>query len=177
MYNNPYISNNYNPQPTLDRINAQMAELENMKRQLSQRQSQQPTPTNLTQNFQLAPTNQGLLRYANSIEDVKRDMVIGDTPYFSKDMSVLWVKNNKNEIKTYELREIIPKDEKDLQIEYLQAQIEELKKGRVEDEQHFTEDGGRSYEPTPSKDDATIRTATKKNKSSSVSRVSTSKSR
>ena len=128
MYNNPYISNNYNPQPTLDRINAQMAELENMKQQLSQRQSQQPTPTNLTQNFQLAPTNQGLLRYANSIEDVKRDMVIGDTPYFSKDMSVLWVKNNKNEIKTYELREIIPKDEKDLQIEYLQAQIEELRK-------------------------------------------------
>lgn len=40
MYNNPYISNGYNPQPTLDRINAQMAELESMKQQISQRQSQ-----------------------------------------------------------------------------------------------------------------------------------------
>ena len=177
MYNNPYISNNYNPQPTIDRINAQMSELESMKQQIAQRQSQQPTPTNLTQNFQFAPTNQGLLRYANSIEEVKRDMVIGDTPYFSKDMSVLWVKNNKNEIKTYELHEIIPKDEKDLQIEYLQAQIEELRKGQVTNEQHITDDGGRSYEPTPSKDDATTRTSTKTNKPSSVSRVSKSKSR
>lgn len=177
MYNNPYISNGYNPQPTLDRINAQMAELESMKQQISQRQSQQPTPTNLTQNFQLAPTNQGLLRYANSIDDVKRDMVIGDTPYFSKDMSVLWVKNSKNEIKTYELREIIPKDEKDLQIEYLQAQIEELKKGQVSNEQHFTDDGGRSYEPATTKDDATTRTTTKTNKPTSVSRVSKGKSR
>ena len=55
-------------------------------------------------------------------------MVVGDTPYFSKDMSVVWIKNTKGEIKTYELNEIVPKDNKDIQIEYLQAQIEELKK-------------------------------------------------
>ena len=35
MYNNPYI-NSYNPQPSIDRINAQMAELEKMKSQLQQ---------------------------------------------------------------------------------------------------------------------------------------------
>ena len=123
MYNNPYMP--YNNQLTIDKINNQMAELEKMKEQL-QKPIQQPT--NLTQNFQIAPTNREIIKYANSMEEVQRDMVIGDTPYFSKDMSVVWVKNTKGEIKTYELNEIVPKDNKDIQIEYLQAQIEELKK-------------------------------------------------
>lgn len=124
MYNNPYMS--YVQQPTIDRINAQMAELEKMKEQL---QKPIPQPTNLTQNFQLAPTNRENVRYANNMEDVQREVVSVDTPYFSKDMSVLWFKNTKGEIKTYELVEIVPKDDKDIKIEYLQAQIEELKKG------------------------------------------------
>ena len=124
MYNSPYMPNVYNPQANIDRINMQMAELEKMKEQL-QKPVQQPP---ITQNFQIAPTNREVIRYASSIEEVNRDMVIGDTPYFSKDMSVVWIKNAKGEIKTYELTEIIPKDNKDIQIEYLQAQIEELKK-------------------------------------------------
>lgn len=130
MYNNPYI-NSYNPQVSVDRINSQIAELEKMKTQM-----QQPiqTPTNLTQNFQIAPTNRDVIKYATSIDEVQRDMVVGDTPYFSKDMSVVWIKNTKGDIKTYELNEIIPKDNKDLQIEYLQAQIEELKKGMIKNE-------------------------------------------
>lgn len=126
MYNNPYYSA-YNPQVNLDRINSQIAELEKIKQQISQQPIHQPT--NLTQNFQLVPTNQSAIRYATSMDDVQKESVVNDTPYFSKDMSVVWIKNAKGEIKTYELIEIIPKDNKDLQIEYLQAQIEELKKG------------------------------------------------
>ena len=103
MYNNPYLSA-YNSQANLDRINAQINELEKIKTQM-----QQPvqTPTNLTQNFQLAPTNRDVIRYATSMEEVQRDAVLGETPYFSKDMSVVWVKNTKGEVKTYELSEII----------------------------------------------------------------------
>ena len=125
MYNNPYISG-YNPQLSLDRINNQIAELEKMKTQM-----QQPiqTPTSLTQNFQIAPTNREVIKYANNVDEVNKDLVIGDTPYFSKDMSVVWIKNTKGEIKTYELKEIIPKDDKDLKIELLMAEINELKKG------------------------------------------------
>ena len=118
MYNNQY----YNPQANIDRINTQISELERMRNQL-----QQPVQP-ITQNFQLAPSRD-VMRYASSMEEVQRDNVIGDTPYFSKDMSVVWIKNTKGEIKTYELTEIIPKDEKDIKIELLQAQIEELKKG------------------------------------------------
>lgn len=114
----------YSPQMTIDRINTQIAELEKLKGQIPQMQQ----PTNLTQNFQLAPTNRELMRYASSIEEIKKEIVIADTPYFAKDMSVVWIKNTRGEIKTYELNEIIPKDEKDIRIEFLQSQIEELKK-------------------------------------------------
>ena len=132
MYNSPYY-NPYNSQMTVDRINNQMAELEKLKEQL-QKPMQPATPTNLTQNFQLAPNTRDVIRYASSIDEVQRDMVIGDTPYFSKDMSVVWIKNIKGEIRSYELREIVQKDEKDLKIDYLMAQIEELKKGIINNE-------------------------------------------
>ena len=127
MYNaQPYIPN-YNPQPSLDRINDQISQLETMKKQLQQTPPIQPQPTNLTQNFQLAPTtNREVIKYANSIDEVERDMVIGDTPYFSKDMSIVWVKNTKGDIKTYELTEIVLKDDKDVLIDTLQSQIKEL---------------------------------------------------
>lgn len=138
MFNNPY----YNPQSAVDRINSQIAELEKLKGQLPQ----QPQPTNLTQNFQLAPNNNSVMRYASSIDEIEKDFVIGDTPYFSKDMSVLWIKNTSGEVKTYELKEMIKKDEKDLQIEFLTAQIEDLKKGMVKDATTNNEDVDGSVE-------------------------------
>lgn len=139
MFNNPYIPSAYNPQATVDKINAQINELERLKTQIPQNnQSQQPT--NLTQNFQLAPQNHDVIKYASSMEEVQRDMVIGDTPYFSKDMSVVWIKNTKGEIKTYELNEIIPLDSKDIKIQYLEAQIEELKKGMLNNESNANVD-------------------------------------
>ncbi len=114
---------NYNPQASLDRINSHISELEKMKAQLTQ---QQQAP-NLTQNFQIAP-NQGGMKYAENLEQVEKELVLLDTPYFSRDMSILWLKKASGETKTYELREIVKKDEKDLKIEFLMAKIEELEK-------------------------------------------------
>ena len=161
MYNNPYM-NGYSSQQTIDRINAQMAELEKMREQL-QKPIQQPT--NLTQNFQIAPTNREVIKYANSMEEVQRDMVVGDTPYFSKDMSVVWIKNTKGEIKTYELEEIVPKDDKDLKIEYLQAQIEELKKGMKKNESTANVDESTS-ESSESEESSNVQTVSKSTKKS-----------
>ena len=114
-------SNYFNHQFSVDRINAQINELEKLKQQM-----QQPIQP-ITQNFQLAPNN--YIRYAKSLNEVNVTQVNGDTPFFSQDMTVLWVKNATGEVKTYELKEIVEKDEKDLQIEFLRAQIEDLKKG------------------------------------------------
>ena len=156
MYNNPY----YN-QPTIDRINAQMNELEKLREQLQKPIT--PPPTNLTQNFQIAPTNRDVIKYAESIDDVKRDLVVGDTPYFSKDLSIVWIKNTKGDIKIYELNEIIPKDDKDLRIEYLEAQLKELKEGLMKDE--FNDDVDEPItKPIESKKSTNVSKVSKSNK-------------
>lgn len=110
----------FNPQFNIERINNQIMELEKMKSQLG---NMQQVPI-INQTFQ--QTSPSIIKYADSIDEVNKEMVIGDTPYFSKDMSVVWVKSIKGDIKTYELKEVILKDEKDLMIEKLQLQIKEM---------------------------------------------------
>ncbi len=151
MFGSPYYTSAYNPQQTKERIDNQIAQLQQMKDQLPQ--VPVPQPTNLTQNFQISPTNQGAMKYVNSIDDVHKELVFGDTPFFSKDLSVLWIKNAKGEIKAYTLAEIVQKDEKDLQIEFLQAQIEELKKGMINDESSNEYD----YESVESKESSSTK--------------------
>ena len=143
MYTNPYINQNY------------ISELQSMKdridRQLQQvTQPQQQTP-NIQQTFQLAPTqNQTAMRYVNTIDDVNKELVFGDTPFFSKDLSVMWLKNVKGEVKSYELNEIVQKDEKDLMIESLQLQIDELKKGMINNAKSVDTDINEPVESTKS---------------------------
>ena len=154
MYNNPYYSN-YNMQQSLDNINNNIAELEKLKAQMQSRQNQPA----INQTFQLAPSSQNSMRYANTIEDVNKEMVVGDTPFFSKDMSVVWIKNAKGEIKSYELTEIVLRDDKDIMIESLQKQINELK-GMIKDEHN-----------------ANINESVKSEKSTSISNNTTSTSK
>lgn len=129
MYNNPYY-NTFNAPPSVDTLNNQIAELEKLKSQMQARQQQAvQQPTNLTQNFSLAPTQtQSGVRYVNGVEDVRKELVFGDTPFFDRDYTLLWVKNAKGEIKSYELKEIIEKDDKDLYIEQLEGKLNDLMK-------------------------------------------------
>lgn len=158
MFNNPY---NYNYQANLDRINNQIAELEKMKNQISSNPI--PQPTNLTQNFQLAPTNNSPMKFANSIEEVKKEIVVANTPYFSNDLSVVWVKSIKGDIKAYEMKEIVEKDEKDIKIDYLTAQVEDLKR-RLENESNTIIDKStkESTENEESTSSSNVRTSKKK---------------
>ena len=132
MFNNPYTQT-YNTQTQLNNIdqnylNMLDKEEEKIKNMRTNYMNRYQQPTNLTQNFQLAPTRD-VIRYANNIDEVGKDTVTGDTPFFSRDMSVVWIKNTNGDIKTYELNEVVLKDEKDMKIDFLMAQIEELKKG------------------------------------------------
>ena len=154
MFGNPYVSS-YNSQDNIERINAQIMQLENMKKHIQQPPVQQQ-PTNLTQNFQIAPTNRETMKYTSSIDEVQKEVVTCETPYFSKDMSIVWIKDAKGDIKTYELTEIISKDEKDMKIEFLMAQIQELKKEMKKNESNAiinepSEDEKSSNVPTISK--------------------------
>ena len=143
-------------------------DLQNMKDRIDKQlqhmtQPQQQTP--ITQNFQLTPpTNQISMRFANTIDDVNKELVFGDTPFFNKEMSIVWIKNVKGEIKSYALDEIIQKDDKDMMIESLQMQIDELKKGLMNNAKSITSDDD---EPTQSKKSTTIsssRTSSTKSK-------------
>lgn len=156
MYNNPYYSN-YNMQQSLDNINNNIAELEKLKAQMQNRQNQPA----INQTFQLAPSSQNSMRYANTIEDVNKEMVIGDTPFFSKDLSIVWIKNAKGEVKSYELKEIIIKDDKDIMIESLQSQINELK-GMIKNEHNANINESIKSSQSPSISNNT--TSTKKSK-------------
>jgi len=168
MYNNPYMINNN--QSISERIDNEIEKLKQMKANM-----QQPIQP-ITQNFQLAPQNKEIIKYANSINEVQKDYVIGDTPYFSRDMSVVWIKNVKGDIKTYELNEIIPKDEKDLMIESLQMQIDELR-GQIKNDEHVTNAITKQITTDTDTDDEPDGNAVKEDKSSSIQRVSTSKKR
>jgi hypothetical protein len=132
-------------------------------------------PPNINQTFQISPNQNTGIKYANSIDEVQSDMTAGESPFFSKDMSVVWIKNSKGEIRTFELNEIVPKDEKDLQIEFLQAQIDELKKGMIVNEQHITNGISTKDTTSTSSDDESNGTTIEESKSTSVQRVSTSK--
>ena len=169
MYNNPYM-NQFNSQVSIDRINEQINNLEKMKSQIQQ-PTQQPA---INQTFQLAPTNNHALRYANTINDVVKEQVFYDTPFFSKDMTVMWFKNAKGDIKSYELNEIVPKDSKDFEIEYLKTQIEELK-GMIKNDANVTDDDTEQDTTDTTGDDETDGTTIKKNKPSSISKVSNGK--
>ncbi len=171
MNNNPYMrnytpiyNNNFNQQNMYEQIDSQINQLQQMREQIKNNTSQQPA---INQTFQLAPNSHNGMKYVDTMEDVSKEQVFMDTPFFSKDMSVLWIKNNKGDIKSYELSEIVPKDAKDMQIELLQAQINELK-GRIENDANVTNANAKQDETDTTTNDGATRTTTKKNKSTSV---------
>lgn len=171
MNGNFYNTNPYYQAPTrqdnLNMIDEQISRLNQMKSQLTQQQPTQQHQPSINQTFQLAPTSQNTMRYVNTMDDVAKEMVFGDTPFFSKDMSVMWLKNAKNEIKTYELNEIVPKDEKDLMIENLKMQVDEMNKVIKEMKDNA--------KPIIANDDATI--TSEESPSVPVSRTSKTKSK
>lgn len=118
--NYPYIPNNQYYIQDLEQMRNKIDSQINQLRQ----QNMQPTP--ITQNFQLAPNNSNL-KFVNSIEDVQRDIVIADTYFITNDLSSMWLKSTNGNIRSFAIQEIKPKDEKDLMIENLQNQINELK--------------------------------------------------
>lgn len=152
MYGYGNVYNN-NTQMSIDRINNQIKDLENMRNHLQNVPQPQTQPA-INQTFQLAPNPQSGVHYARDIEDVKKEMVIADTPFFDKDFSVMWLKNAKGEIKTYELNEIVVKDDKDMLIESLQMQINDLRKGLENAKSTNTNDD----EPTKNTKSTNVRT-------------------
>lgn len=117
--------------PSVDRINKQIEDLQNLKSQM-QNPMQMPnsaTPA-INQTFQLANTNNmndfdG--KYANNIDEVKNTLALKNMLFVNKEMNILWLKDVTGNIKSYTLTEIVELDEKDKKIMELEKQIESMK--------------------------------------------------
>lgn len=123
----PYGSQYYNQQYEQNLQNI-MRDAQNKLNQLhNPPQPQQQVP--ITQNFQLTPSS-GLsgIKYAEDVEEVKRQQVFGDTIFVNKEYSSLWLKSATGDVKSYELIEIVEKDDKDRKIDELMAKIDMLEK-------------------------------------------------
>ena len=101
----------------------------------------------LTQNFQLSPMNN--FRIVNTKEDVEKEMVLNDTYFLGKELKDFWIKNSRGDIRSFELNEIIPKDEKDILIEKLQKQIEEMKRNDDTTNEHIAEEQSEDVSDVP----------------------------
>ncbi|MBQ9298742.1 MAG: hypothetical protein IJ223_06980 [Clostridia bacterium] len=132
--NYPMFSNNNNPmymqnlqslQDMRDRIDSQMKQM--------QQQNQMPQPVaqpQIHQSFQLAPqTNNSEIqaKYVTSINDVKNTFVMSLGIFINKELDKLWLKNINGEIRTFNLTEIIEQDEKDIEINNLKQELENMK--------------------------------------------------
>ncbi len=129
MYN-PYNNQMYmqDLQGLRDRIDRQM-QLANQN---------QPQTASVTQNFQLAPNQNNGIKYVNTIDDVRKELVFADTLFVNKEYSLMWFKNASGDIKSYELKEIVELDQKDQKIKELEEKINMLMKEK-ENEQYANE--------------------------------------
>lgn len=133
-YNNFYATNrNYqdmrNLQDAEDQIHRQMQDLQMRQQQNMQMQTQQQPQ--IQQTFQLTNPQQTLNdfdgKYAESTDEVKNTLVFKNSVFVNRDMTTMWFKDASGSVKAYTLTEVVEKDEKDLQIENLQKQLDEMK--------------------------------------------------
>lgn len=120
--------NGYNPQliASYDRqIQEEKQKIADLERQKLQIQYAHPTILNQTIQAGMQPSG---IRYAESIDEISKEIVYMDTLFVNKAFTNLWLKNPRGEVKTYLLEEFIPKDEKDIRIESLEEELNQLKK-------------------------------------------------
>lgn len=125
--NQYYMQNMQDLQNMREKIDRQMQQMQQFNQNQMQ---QQPTPTNLTQNFQLAPnpTNNELeSKYVNNIDEVRNTFVMKTGVFLNKDFTSMWVKTTDGNIKTYELNEVIQQDPKDVEINNLKQEIQRMR--------------------------------------------------
>lgn len=121
---------NYNNQYYMQELQGMKDRIDSQLRQYQQQNQIQQQPAPITQNFQIAPTNNNNeleSKYANNIEEVRNTFVVKTGIFINKDFTNLWVKNTNGTIRNFQLTEIIEQDPKDVEIQNLKNEIERMK--------------------------------------------------
>lgn len=132
-YNNGnfYAQKMQNLQGIKEQVDKQMQDLQNMQQMQQQFTNQQSQP-HIQQTFQLSnPVNNNDFdaKYVDNADDVRNVIVYRNTMFISRDMSKLWFKDANGYTKVYEITEIVeeePKDKKDIELDELKKQVENL---------------------------------------------------
>lgn len=139
----PYLPN---PQGNVDRINKQIEDLTNMKNQYQN--MIQPQPQAPIQN--IINTNNGSnsdfeARFLKDSETPDTIMIQKKTLFIDEKNSKITIKEANGDIsKTYDI--VVPKDPKDLKIEQLELELNDIKKRldkkgeNINEQQHFVPD-------------------------------------
>lgn len=125
-YNPNYIMQEW--QSMKDRIDKNMQNYQQVQNQFMQPQQMPPS---LTQNFQLAPQNVNpnelQSAYVNNIDEVKNIFMTKNGIFINKDLTSAWFKDTEGKVRTFSLIEVIEKDEKDIEIENLKNEINQMR--------------------------------------------------
>lgn len=131
-YSNYYP--NYYANPNAYNLQEMQNLRERIDKQITQMQNPQPfipQPPQIQQTFQLNNPQQGMTdfdaKYAENADEVKNTLTLRNTLFLTKDMSTMWLKDVSGNVKMYSVTEIIERDEKDVKIDELTKQIEEMK--------------------------------------------------
>jgi hypothetical protein len=126
--NNMQQINNYD-----DYLKYLEKEKERVEKSKEQYMSRYQQPTVINQTFQSSPNGVAGLKHINSIEDVEKELTVVETAFVKNNYTQLFIKNAKGEIRTFDMFEVIPKDEKDEIIEQLRSENNKLK-GMIKNE-------------------------------------------
>lgn len=125
-YNPNYIMQEW--QSMKDRIDKNMQNYQQVQNQFMQPQQM---PASLTQNFQLAPQNVNpnelQSAYVNNIDEVKNIFMTKNGIFINKDLTSAWFKDTEGKVRAFSLIEVIEKDEKDIEIENLKNEINQMR--------------------------------------------------
>lgn len=111
-----------------EKIDRQMQQVQQMNQ--NQMQNQPIPQPQIHQSFQLAPQSsfsEIQAKYVSDINDVKNTFVMSLGMFLNKEMTTLWLKNINGEIRTFSLNEIIEQDPKDIEINNLKQELENMK--------------------------------------------------
>lgn len=106
MYGNPYFNQQAYQQ---DLINMR----DRLDKQIQQAQAQQMNnnqPPAINQTFQLSPNQSNHIKYAESEEDVSKELVFADTLFVNRIYSKMWLKNASGEIKYMSIINILQRE-------------------------------------------------------------------
>lgn len=123
--------NNYGQEQYIRNLQSLKNETEQKLQQALMLQQNAGVSPSINQTFQITPNQNNINdfdgKFVKNIDEVKNTLTLKQTLFLNDDKTMLWIKDTTGAVKTYNLQEVIELDEKDVEINNLKKEINELK--------------------------------------------------